>query len=126
MRKVFENVIEKGGYDLTTMLARIDSYHISGKLTDADRDALYGMARAKAQTVDSIDIYAKLAELEERVRKLENGNATAPTKAAEYVAGKWYYAGDMVTFKGETYTCVAPEGVVCTWSPEDYPVYWNK
>lgn len=125
MRKVFENVIEKGGYDLTTMLSRIDSYHISGKLTDEDRDALYGMARAKAQPMDSINIHSKLAELEERVRKLENGGVT-PSEIAEYVPGKWYYAGDMVTFKGETYTCIAPEGVVCTWSPEEHPAYWSK
>lgn len=44
----------------------------------------------------------------------------------EYEAGKWYYAGDTVKHKGKVYTCTAPEGQVCVWSPEDYPAYWTE
>ena len=43
---IFEQVIIRGGYDLTAMLARIDEYHIEGKLDDDERDALYAEARA--------------------------------------------------------------------------------
>ena len=46
MKTIFENVIERGGYDLTGLLNRIDSYHVMGKLTDAERDELYAKARA--------------------------------------------------------------------------------
>lgn len=27
---------------------------------------------------------------------------------------------------GSVYTCIAPAGVVCTWSPDEYPAYWEK
>lgn len=38
MKAIFYNVIAGGDYDLTEMLARIDGYHIEGKLTDAERE----------------------------------------------------------------------------------------
>lgn len=60
--------------------------------------------------------------IEERVTALEN-EAPAP---AEYVAGTWYYRGDRVLFNDEVYTCIAPVGVVCVWSPLEYPVYWAQ
>lgn len=31
---IFESVISRGGFDLTAMLARIDEYHIEGKIDD--------------------------------------------------------------------------------------------
>ena len=34
MKNIFKTVIEKGGYDLTGMIAKIDTYHIEGKITD--------------------------------------------------------------------------------------------
>ena len=48
MKKLFENVIARGGDDLGVMLKKIDSYHIEGKLTDAEKDELYEKARARA------------------------------------------------------------------------------
>lgn len=48
MKTIFEQVISRGGYDLTALLANIDRYHIEGKLTDDDRDSLYAMARGDA------------------------------------------------------------------------------
>lgn len=69
MKGIFESVIKRGGYDLGGLLKKIDSYHIEGKLTDAEKDALYQQARGEA--VATVDVMAKLMELEERVRKLE-------------------------------------------------------
>lgn len=46
MKGIFEQVISRGGFDLSALLARIDEYHISGKLDDDERDALYAEARA--------------------------------------------------------------------------------
>lgn len=37
-----------------------------------------------------------------------------------------YYKGDRVTFEGAKYICIAPDGVACTWSPVQYPTYWEK
>ena len=130
MKKLFENVIARGGYDLSVMLKKIDSYHVEGKLTDAEKDELYALARAGADMQASVDVLAKLEELEKRVRVLEEGGGssgggeTGDTVAA-YVPGKWYYAGDRVTFEGKRYVCSAPKGVVCVWSPGEYPAYWE-
>lgn len=57
----------------------------------------------------------------ERVAALEKA---MPAPAA-YVAGTYYYRGDKVTFAGAVYSCKAPDGVVCVWSPTEYPVYWE-
>jgi len=124
MKTIFQSVIKQGGYDLSDMLRKIDSYHIAGKLTDQERDELYTLARGGADPTAGTDIYAKLAELEERIRKLEQPEGG--TGAEAYIPGKWYYAGDQVTYAGTGYTCTAPEGQVCTWSPEEYPAYWEE
>lgn len=129
MKSIFADVINRGAYDLSGLLKNIDKYHIEGKLTDADRDELYAKARGGAKPENSVDVLAKLQELEFRVSKLEqagSGNDTPDAGVpAEYVPGRWYHKGDRVTFGGKVYTCTAPEGVVCTWSPSEYPAYWQ-
>lgn len=129
MKSIFTDVINRGSYDLSGLLGRIDAYHIEGKLTDAERDELYAKARGGAKPEHSVDLMAKLQELESRVSKLEQaetGSETPDADApAEYVSGRWYYNGDRVAFSGKVYTCTAPEGVVCTWSPSEYPAYWQ-
>ena len=127
MKKLFENVIARGGYDLGVMLKRIDSSHVEGKLTDAERDELYEKARAGADAQASVDVLKKLEELEARVRALEEGGGSGSSadEPEAYVPGKWYYAGDRVTFEGKRYVCSAPKGVVCVWSPGMFPAYWE-
>ena len=128
MKKLFENVIARGGFDLGVMLKRIDSYHVEGKLTDVERDELYEKARAGADAQASVDVLKKLEELEARVRALEEGGGSGGSGADEpeaYVPGKWYYAGDRVSFEGKRYVCSAPKGAVCVWSPGMFPAYWE-
>lgn len=138
MKTIFENVIKRGTYDLPSLLKKIDSYHVDGKLSDDDRDELYALARGSAKAENGVDVVAKLAALEAgqkaleaRVKALENGQAEAPDEPAgeeetvpEYVVGKWYYNGDKISFGGKVYTCTAPDGQVCVWSPAEYPAYW--
>lgn len=148
MKTIFESAIARGGYDLTVMLRRIDSYHIEGKLTDEERDELYAAARAGAQTSDSVAVMIKLQELDRRVKALEDkakteenpgesegeGEGETVVTYPDYVAGKWYYNGDIVMYNGTAYKCIAPdkneetgaEAVVCTWSPDEYPAYWEQ
>lgn len=57
--------------------------------------------------------------VEERLTALEK--SVVP---GEYVAGKWYYKGDRISYNGAVYVCIAPDGVVCTWNPDEYPAYW--
>jgi len=131
MFEIFKAVITRGGYDLNGILKRIDSYHVEGKLTDAERDQLYALARNKANPSGSMDVLEKLQELDERVRALEqagkdNATDSDTTEAVEeYIGGKWYRTGDQVKFDGKLYTCIAPEGTVCVWSPAEYPAYWE-
>ena len=123
MKAIFESVINRGGYDLSDLLKKIDSYHIEGKLTDTEKDELYRKARGEA--TPNVDVMAKLMELEERVRKLESAEAPEQEDYPEYVPGKWYYTGDKISYGGKNYICSAPAGVVCTWNPDEYPAYWS-
>lgn len=132
MKSIFENVINRGMFDLKGLLKKIDTFNVEGKLTDEDRDELYVKARKAANVANSVDVIAKLTELEQRVLALEKASAddteadgTTET-VDEYVVGKWYYGGNKVMFDGKEYICTAPEGAICTWSPAEYPAYWDK
>lgn len=129
MYKTFESAMSTT-FDLKHMLNMIDTYHIKGNLTDAECDKLVAIAREKANPSGSMDVLAKLQELDDRVRALEqagksNAEPDAPEAVEEYIAGKWYRTGDQVKFAGKLYTCIAPEGTVCVWSPAEYPAYWE-
>lgn len=130
MKQVFESAMN-GTFDLTDMLSKINTHHICGNLTDADRDVLIATARSKADPMGGLDITAKLAEFERRIRALEEANQGSTSggadtdTVAEYVPGKWYRTGDRCTYEGAVYTCIAPDGVVCVWSPAEYPAYWG-
>ena len=127
MYQIIKNVIERGGYDLSAILTKIDTLWASGSLTDEQRTELIGLARSNGDARYSADIIAKLNDLETRIRALENASTTEPTvEYPEYVAGKWYYNGDKCSFENGNYICIAPAGTVCVWSPTEYPAYWQK
>lgn len=138
MYEIIKRVIASGKYDLTAMLTKIDTIWIQGDLTDDQRGELIESARIGAQPQQSVDVIQKLNDLEKRIRALEEKdtivvNPDQPDDPSvdvdvipEYEAGKWYYAGDVVKHKGKVYTCTAPEGQACVWSPEDYPAYWKE
>lgn len=143
MKEIFKTVIESGQYDLTDILKKIDVQWISGKITEEQRNELIQLAQGNASIKNSVDVLAKLAEMEQRLIAVEKeiialkapsdtpeepdaGEETTPETYPEYVAGKWYYNGDKISFEGEIYTCIAPEGSVCTWNPVEYPAYWQK
>lgn len=125
---ILKNVINRKAYNLTEMLNKIDTLWSENKISDAERDELIALARNNATSEHSVDVTAKLVELEQRIKALEEGNADTPTAETieEYVVGKWYYRGDKVLFNGKEYECIAPEGAVCTWSPSEYPAYWRQ
>lgn len=125
MYSIIKNVINRGGYDLLSILHKTDTLWAEGRLSDEERDEILSLARNGAESSRSIDVYAKLSELELRIRTLENGGSSTDT-VSEYVIGKYYYNGDKVLFDGNTYICTAPEGTVSVWSPADYPSYWEE
>lgn len=133
MYNVLKNVISAKRYELSDMLKKIDTLWVQGSISDEQRTSLIQDAQNNARTENSIDVLNKLYELERRVTALEKLNVTdEPTEGKnetvtypEYEVGKWYVNGDSVSFEGNNYICIAPEGATCVWSPADYPVYWE-
>lgn len=126
----FKTVIEAGGFNLSTMLGKIDSVWAEDRLTDEQRSQLKTLARNRAHVSDSFDVGGKLIELENRIKALEDAKGSGEADAEEYpeyVPGKWYRNGDKITYNGKKYVCTnVPEGAVCTWNPEEYPAYWTE
>ena len=131
MYNIIKTVITSGSFELTDIIRKIDTVWFEGKITDEEKAELVSMAQGKANPQHSMDLVAKVADLEKRVKILETYNKTSDTEEPEeeetyqpFVEGKWYYNGDTVSFEGKNYRCIAPEGTVCVWSPSAYPNYW--
>lgn len=127
MYDIFKQVITTGLFELTDMLKKIDIQWIHGAITEEERTELVALAQKHANVQNSIDVLKKLEELDKRVKALENAEVIKPDteEYPEYEVGKWYYTGNKVMFEQKHYECIAPEGVVCTWSPAEYPAYWK-
>lgn len=128
MKKVFESVIKRGGYDLATLLKRIDGYHAEGKLSDAERDELYALARTSPEA--QYDLRAEIERLWAAVRRLEaNGKTDTDTEntVKEFVqptgAHDAYMTGDTVLYNGKVYISLIDGNV---WSPNVYPQGWSE
>lgn len=124
MYEIIKAAIGAGHYSLESMLHRIRTFAARGLITDADMSQLEQLARDNASVRADTDLFEKITELEGRIRALEEKNGTQTDSV--YVPGKWYYRGDRVVENGVAYVCIAPENVVCTWSPSGYPAYWEK
>lgn len=132
MFNVFKNVIENRNFELKGIIKKIDTLWAQSSITDDERAELISLAQSKANVQQSIDVMQKLEELDKRMKVVEellasDNESTEDTQAtyADYEVGKWYYNGDIVKFEDVLYKCVAPDGVVCVWSPSDYPAYWE-
>ena len=127
MYDLIKNVIKEARFNLSELLVKIDTLWLQGEITDDEKTELVGLAQTGADYTKSLDILTKLEELDARLRALEKADETeSEEEYSEYVAGKWYYSGDKVEFEGKSYVCIAPDGVVCTWSPTEYPPYWEE
>lgn len=125
MYDVIKDVINTRRYVLADMLHKIDTLWAQGDLDDEQRTELIALAQGNADMTQEVNVLARLEELEQRVRALETGSTEPGEAYPDYVVGKWYYSGDKITFEGGKYKCIAPDGVVCVWSPKEYPVYWE-
>lgn len=125
MYEIIKNVIESRIYELNDMIKKINIIWVEGGITDEQKDELISMAQENADYSQSVDIMKKLNEIEERLRKLEEGGSEPSEEYPEYIVGHWYYKDDKITFNGKKYICIAPDGQVCTWSPDEYPAYWQ-
>lgn len=126
MYGIIVDVLNRGGYDLKGITEKINALWVEGKLTEEERNQLLNKAQGNADSTYSVDVIQKLNDLEQRVRAIESKDVPTDATTEQYTVGKWYYNGDKCTFEGKTYTCVAPDGVVCVWSPTEYPTYWEE
>lgn len=125
MHDVIKDVINTRRYVLADMLHKIDTLWAQGDLDDEQRTELIALAQGNADMAQEVNVLTKIEELEQRVKALETGNTEPGEAYPDYVVGKWYYSGDKITFEGVKYKCIAPDGVVCVWSPKWYPAYWE-
>lgn len=146
MYKIIKSVIESKRYELKDMLTKIDTFWVQGSLTEDEYNELVALARENALPENSYAsmqermdaMYKELEALKVRVKALENtteDETEVPSEDVtedypEYVAPTGahdaYHAGDKVTYNGEKYICVAPEGVAVVWNPDVMPSYWQK
>lgn len=129
MKTIIENVIKTGRYELKDMLTKLDTAWYQGQITYDERNELTDLARENATPdMGYANIENRITRVEDRIAALEAKGTTAGDAAEypEFVVGKWYYNGDKCSFGGKNYTCTAPTGTVCAWSPTDYPAYWEE
>lgn len=135
MYDVLKNVIHSKRYALADILTKIDTLWVQGSITEEQRLSLISDAQNNAMVENSIDVLKSLYELNKRVTDLEkqiaelkNGSDIPTdeetTTYPPYEVGKWYENGDIISFDGSNYKCIAPIGTVCVWSPSEYPAYW--
>ena len=138
-----KSIIQEGNFDLTSMVNRINYFVMQGLIQTDEAEDLLSAARAKAAEQGAYGNYQEqintlagaIRDLNMRFEALVNElgvdvSVPATSDAAEFVqptgAHDAYYEGDLVLFEGQTYRCIAPEGVACVWSPSVYPDYWEK
>lgn len=140
MYKVIKSVIESKRYELAEMLTKIDTFWVQGGITEEERNELVALARENALPENSYagiqeqltTLFKTVAELEQRVATLEGASEEDSSDTEEYPeyvqptgAHDAYKIGDRVTYNGNRYLCVAPEGVAVVWSPDVMPDYWH-
>lgn len=129
MYNILKNVINRKAYNFKEMLTKIDTLWSENKLTDAEREELRSLAQDNASMENSVDVLAKLVDLEQRIKILEENktdNSNTAETIADYVDGKWYYTGDKMLFKGKVYECTADKNTVVYWSPEQSGLCWRQ
>lgn len=128
MYDILKNVISRKAYNFTDMLTKIDTLWSEGKLTDTEREELNRLAQDNASIENSVDVVAKLVELEQRIKALEEGGTDTPTEETieDYVEGKWYYGGNKMMFNGKVYECTADANTVVYWSPAQSGLCWKQ
>lgn len=126
MYNILKNVIDRGEYNLSSVISKVDKLWAEDKITDAKREELLEMARVGAKPENSVNLFKMFEALELRVKALEEGTDTPNTDSPpEYNEYTVYHKGDKITYNSRVYICIAPEGQPCTWSPDGYPPYWE-
>lgn len=135
MYTIVKGVIEQQRFELSDMLAKIDTEWVLSALTDGEREELIELARQHANPDNGLPgIADRVSALEIRVAALEQGGGTEGGETDPEPADEWpdyvrptskdeyYNKGDKVTFEGKHYTC-AKNNVAN--SPAELPKAWK-
>lgn len=87
--EIYQSAIRLGRYNAVSMEEKIESMYASDRITAEERVELLRLCDENANDVYQLDIVAKLAELEERIAKIES-------------AGVVVWTSGHTTHKGET------------------------
>lgn len=126
MKNIFKAVIEKGGYNLTEMIATIDKFCIEGKITDEERHELYALARKSPEAQYNYKL--EIEKIWEAIRALQSdkeieGDTNTPEEFKQPTgAHDAYMKGATVVYNGKTYKSLTDNNV---WSPDTYPNGWE-
>lgn len=138
MYESIKDIIEKGNYELADILEKINTVWLKSYISKEEMEELETLARTNANIDNSIDVINKLKEIDTRMQnfdtqitKLEKADSEetedpVTEEYPEFIKDYWYYKGDKITFNNKKYICIAPDGQVCVWSPDDYPAYWEE
>lgn len=89
MYEFIRNLILSGGYKLDAMEKTIERHYVRAELTEEQRTELLNLAADHADDSKEIDVLAILADLEQRIARLES-------------AGVVVWTSGHITAKGET------------------------
>lgn len=145
MYEIIKAVIESGRFELTDMLAKVDTIWLQASITDEQRTELVALAREKAVPENSYaslqkqldNLYANMAELAASIKAntdaitiLQGGTVETPEpeEYPPYVqptgAHDAYNTGGKMTYTdGFRYIC-KEDG--CVWPPDVYPNGWER
>lgn len=138
--EAIKDVIENTNFELRETLDKIYVMYSKDRLSKEEMEELESLAREKANPVNSYaplqeqidNIYnVELAQIKNRLDKLENGTETdEPEETEEYPeyvqptgAHDAYHVGDKITYNGKKYICKLDN---CVWSPVEYPSAWEE
>lgn len=148
MYEIIKQVIMSKDYELSDMLMQIKKNRVRGDITEEQETELLSLARDYAIPENSYaglqiqidELYELTKNLQtevnvckEEIAKLKGQEPEPKPEPEEYPEYKQptgshdaYHKDDKVTFNGERYICIAPEGVAVVWDPITYPAYWQK
>ena len=129
MRGLILKQINQGGYDLETIISRIDYFCANGELSPADREELIALARehavaARRDDPEILALWTAVRDLQTKVKAIMDGTAEAyPEFVQPTGAHNAYNAGQGVTYNGKHYRSLIDGNV---WSPDTYPAGWEE
>lgn len=148
-----KDYINAGNFDLNAVTLKINTLWIEGYLTDDERDQLLDLARETANPEESYaPLQNQINDLSTQITSIKNDISVLTTKVNDLIKGEEtgeipepetpteeypeykaptgahdaYHKDDKVTFNGNKYICIAPDGVAVVWDPLTYPAYWQE